>query len=131
MSIEVRDKTSPGGFEELEFRRETARTKGLLAESLEQLFPGQNLHFEETQREGEPRIALGYPRSEFEEASAAQKENLTPSARAYFCRDCGDWIEGAPRSESYDDHDPSGSTSYYLFCTICDSKIGEVTGIKS
>jgi len=117
-----------GGFEELDLKREIARVDGLMAESPEKLFPGKNLHFEIVNRGEEAQIALGYLRDEFEEASAIQRESLTPSARAYFCRHCGDWIKDSPRSEK---DDSSGSIAYGLFCTICESPIGRVTGIRS
>lgn len=125
---QIGNQDSLGGFEELELKRETARVKGLVAEFLEKLFPGQNLHFEIIKRGREPEIALGYLKDEFEKASALQRESLMPSARAYFCRHCGDWIKNSPHSEK---DDSSGSTAYNLFCTICESPIGRVTGIRS
>ncbi len=118
------------GYEELQLKRQTAISEGLMAGSLEELFPGRALHFEEI--EGEPKIALGYLKDEFESADALKKKELMPSARAYFCKHCGDWVEGSPRSEKYDDIDRlSGSTGYNLFCIICEAKIGRIIGMRS
>jgi len=121
-----------GGFEQLELKRETARVNGLMAESLEKLFSAQgldqNLDFRVIKVEGGLEIALGYLEKESEGTITTQGEDLTPSARAYFCRYCDHWVKGSPHSEK---DDSSESTAYNLFCTICESPIGRFTGKSS
>ncbi len=110
----------------VQYLKEIARKKGVMADSLEGLKAERPESFMEF-------VEIEPTHLPFRYAELKDKKTGLLMETAYFCKDsystrgdCCGWVKGSPSSQKYDDLAPlSGSAGIRYYCGICGKMIAE------